>query len=155
MSSWDASPPHILAGGGGDGAAGHLAIDTVWRRRSLLVIISPSFSSFSSLWRVQRRDGTSRSMADPPPPIPYKVSAAPSIISPPRSGSRRSRRVLLGLPPSPRITSQCRRRGGRANALPIQSPVGDRRLGLCGVDASHCKAEPLTACTGIFKTGRE
>ncbi|KAM5536644.1 hypothetical protein V8D89_009739 [Ganoderma adspersum] len=54
-------------------------------------------------------------------PTLHKVSAAPSI---------------------------CRRRGGRANAFPIQSPVGDGRLGLCGVGASHCKAEPPTACTG-------
>ncbi|PIL26003.1 hypothetical protein GSI_11757 [Ganoderma sinense ZZ0214-1] len=55
----------------------------------------------------------------------------------------------LRLPPSSRITSLCRRRGGRANAFPIQSPVRDGRLGLRGVGVSHCKAEPPTACTGI------
>ncbi|PIL26045.1 hypothetical protein GSI_11799 [Ganoderma sinense ZZ0214-1] len=60
--------------------------------------------------------------------------------------------VALRLPPSPRITSSCRRKGGRANAFPIQSPVGDGRLGLCGVGASHCKAEPPTACTGFLRT---
>ncbi|KAM5537440.1 hypothetical protein V8D89_008959, partial [Ganoderma adspersum] len=59
-------------------------------------------------------------------------------------------RVPLRLPPSPRITSLFRRRGGRANAFPIQSPVRDGRLGLCGVGVSHCKAKPLTACTGIL-----
>ncbi|KAM5532446.1 hypothetical protein V8D89_013862 [Ganoderma adspersum] len=64
-------------------------------------------------------------------------------------------RVTLRLPPSSRITSLCRRRGGRTNAFPIQSPVGDRRLGLCGVGVSHCKAESPTACTGIFETGRD
>ena len=51
-------------------------------------------------------------------------------------------RVLLRLLPSSRITSWCRRRGGRADAFPVQSPVGDGRLGLCGVGVSHCKAEP-------------
>ena len=51
-------------------------------------------------------------------------------------------RVQLRLPPSSRITSWCWRRGGRADAFPVQSPVGDGRLGLCGVGVSHCKAEP-------------
>ena len=39
----------------------------------------------------------------------------------------------LRLSPSLRITSLCQRRGGRVNAFPVQSPVGDGRLGLCGV----------------------
>ncbi|TBU37672.1 hypothetical protein BD309DRAFT_598943 [Dichomitus squalens] len=39
--------------------------------------------------------------------------------------------------------------GRRANAFPVKSPVRAGRLGLCGVDASHCKAVPRTACTGI------
>lgn len=34
--------------------------------------------------------------------------------------------------------------GRRANAFPVMLPVRDGRLGLCGVDASHCKAEPRT-----------
>ncbi|KAM5537442.1 hypothetical protein V8D89_008961 [Ganoderma adspersum] len=53
--------------------------------------------------------------------------------------------VPLRLPPSSRITSRCRRRGGRVNAFPVQSPVGDGRFGLCGVGVSHCKAEPPTS----------
>ena len=51
-------------------------------------------------------------------------------------------RVQLRLPPSSRITSWCRRRGGRADAFPVQSPARDGRLGLCGVGVSHYKAEP-------------
>ena len=103
MSSWDASPPHTLARGGGDGVAGHLAIDAyvalsssrlcheliisyrplssevstrhplsvgliallLWT--SLIVAMGSLILSFSSLWRVQHKDGTSRSMADLPP----------------------------------------------------------------------------------------
>ena len=50
-----------------------------------------------------------------------------------------------------------RRRGGRVNAFPIQSPVRDGRLGLCGVGVSHCKVEPPTSerlrRSFVFKCG--
>ncbi|TBU26152.1 hypothetical protein BD309DRAFT_962926 [Dichomitus squalens] len=41
----------------------------------------------------------------------------------------------------------------RANAFSIKSSVRDGRLGLCGVDASHCKAEPLTVYAGLWECG--
>ncbi|TBU36553.1 hypothetical protein BD309DRAFT_718144 [Dichomitus squalens] len=43
--------------------------------------------------------------------------------------------------------------GRRANAFPVKSSVKDGRLGLCGVDASHCKAEPPHAYAGPWQCG--
>ncbi|KAI1787332.1 hypothetical protein LXA43DRAFT_1029593 [Ganoderma leucocontextum] len=57
------------------------------------------------------------------------VSAAPSMVSPP-GGCRRSRRVALRLPPSPRITSLCRRE--------VDEPTPFRYSRLSGTGDSDC-----------------
>ncbi|KAI1787198.1 hypothetical protein LXA43DRAFT_1030398 [Ganoderma leucocontextum] len=57
------------------------------------------------------------------------VSAVPSMVSPP-GGSRRSRRVALRLPPSPRITSLCRRE--------VDEPTPFQYSRLSGTGDSDC-----------------
>ncbi|KAI1787356.1 hypothetical protein LXA43DRAFT_715452 [Ganoderma leucocontextum] len=59
----------------------------------------------------------------------HQVSAAPSMVSPP-GGCRRSRRVALRLPPSPRITSLCRRE--------VDEPTPFRYSRLSGTGDSDC-----------------
>ena len=109
--------------------------------------VRPVSSEFDAKIQTRRLDPSTR--------IAQGISC-PSVVSP-SGGRRRSRRVPLKLLPSSRITSSCRRRGGRANPFPVQSPVRDGRLGLCGVGVSHCKAEPPTSerlrRSFVFKCG--
>ena len=57
------------------------------------------------------------------------------------------------------LSMACAGEDGEPTPLPIQPPVGDGRLGLCGACVTHCRAEPefgestfVTFCGGAELT---